>query len=717
MIKFLLSKRATLLSIPCVIATFTAFAQAPAIEWQQSYGGTEADFMNVALSTSDGGYFFAGDSYSSITGNKTENSNGATDFWVLKTDANGTIEWQNAIGGSAYDVLYDAHQTPDGGYIIGGYSSSGISGDKTESNLGEQDYWVLKLSSTGTIEWQNSLRTNKNDMCTSLHFTDDGGYIVGGFSSGGVNGDKTTASKGLDDFWILKLDVFGNISWQKTIGGSSTDMLVTIRQTTEGGYIVGGSSISNASADKTENSNGAYDYWIMKLTSTGTITWQNTIGGSDMDALSDVIQTSDGGYLLGGYSSSGISGDKSEANLGSDDYWVVKLDPSGNISWQNTIGGSGRDVLTGLHQNYDGGYIISGYTPTGISGDKTEATYGGFSYGDYWILKLDIGGNLIWQKTIGGNGEDLSGGLDITPDGSIIISGTSMSPISGNKTTPFYGIADFWAIKLVANCTPTEEVCNAIDDDCNGIIDDGMIIYATAIPLGPTTVCQGNTVMFTSDYNGDGIQWQRNGVNIAGATSMSYTANKAGMYTCVTTNDCGTTTSEAINVTINKNPSAAITAAGPTSFCAGGSVTLNVTPVPGCTYQWYKGGGLIFGATGTSYVASTPGNYKCYVTKIATGCYKSSNSIPVTITCKENNNESQNELTVYPNPANQSIAVLSNFVGENTITIIDAVGNNVMQMNTSETLLEINISNLPAGMYSVLLQNTNGQNSTHFIKN
>ena len=89
----------------------------------------------------------------------------------------------------------------------------------------------------------------------------------------------------------------------------------------------------------------------------------------------------------------------------------------------------------------------------------------------------------------------------------------------------------------------------------------------------------------------------------------------------------------------------------------------------------------------------------------------------MTITCKENNNESQNELTVYPNPANQSIAVLSNFVGENTITIIDAVGNNVMQMNTSETLLEINISNLPAGMYSVLLQNTNGQNSTHFIKN
>ena len=118
-----------------------------------------------------------------------------------------------------------------------------------------------------------------------------------------------------------------------------------------------------------------------------------------------------------------------------------------------------------------------------------------------------------------------------------------------------------------------------------------------------------------------------------------------------------------------------------------------------------------------AYIATTAGNYKCRVTKTATGCYKNSNTIPVTITCKENNNESQNELTVYPNPANQNIVILTNFIGENTITIIDAVGNNVMQMNTSETLLEINISNLPAGMYSVLLQNTNGQNSTHFIKN
>ncbi len=690
-------------------------AQAPAIEWQQSYGGTEADFMNVALSTSDGGYFFAGDSYSSITGNKTENSNGATDFWVIKTDATGTIQWQNAIGGSAYDVLYDAHQTPDGGFIIGGYSSSGISGDKTESNLGEQDYWVLKLDNTGAITWQNSLRTNKNDMCTSIHPTADGGYIIGGFSAGGINGDKTTASKGLDDFWILKLDATGNILWQKSIGGSGSDLLVTLRQTTDGGYIVGGSSISNLSGDKTENSNGAYDYWILKLNATGNIVWQNTIGGSDMDALSDVIQTSDGGYLIGGYSSSGITGDKTEANLGSDDYWILKLDDLGNITWQNTIGGSARDVLTGLHQTADNGYIINGYTPTGISGDKTEGTYGGFSYGDYWVIKVDETGNIIWQKTIGGNGEDLSGGLDINADGSIIISGTSMSPVSGNKTTPFYGIADFWAIKLETDCIAEDEICNGIDDDCNGMVDDDIAMFAVAYPDGATTVCQGNTVLLISEYSGDDVQWTRNGSNIPGATADTYVANKTGMYAVTTSSACGSVSSGPVVVTVNKNPNAGITAIGPTSFCPGGSVTLTEAPIAGCVYQWYKGGAPIVGATGLNYVATTSGNYRCGVTKVATGCYKNSNVIAVNATCKEGI-MNDNDLVIFPNPATSLITLETNNANPKTVTITDGIGSVIMEFETNEMLIEINIENLPSGIYYINCHAENNISSNKFIK-
>ncbi len=690
-------------------------AQAPAIEWQQTYGGTDADFMNVALSTADGGYFFAGDSYSPNSGNKTENSNGTTDYWVIKTDANGTIQWQNTIGGSAYDVLYDAHQTPDGGFIIGGYSSSGISGDKTESNLGEQDYWVLKLDNTGAITWQNSLRTNKNDMCTSIHPTSDGGYIIGGFSAGGINGDKTTASKGLDDFWILKLDATGNILWQKSIGGSGSDLLVTLRQTTDGGYIVGGSSISNLSGDKTENSNGAYDYWIMKLNSTGNIIWQNTIGGSDMDALSDVIQTNDGGYLIGGYSSSGISGDKTEANLGSDDYWILKLDELGNIIWQNTIGGTARDVLTGLHQTSDNGYIINGYTPSGISGDKTEATFGGFSYGDYWILKLDVTGNIIWQKTIGGNGEDLSGSLDVNADGSIIISGTSMSPVSGNKTTPFYGIADFWAIKLETDCVPEDEICNGIDDNCNGLIDDDIAMYAVAYPDGATSVCQGNTVLLIAEYSGDDVQWTRNGANIPGATADTYIANKTGMYAVTTNSACGSVTSGPVSVTVNKNPNAGITAIGPTTFCPGGSVTLTEAPIAGCVYQWYKGGTPIVGATGLNYVATTSGNYRCGVTKVATGCYKNSNAIAVSATCKEGI-LNDNELIIFPNPATSFITLETTNANLKTITITDGIGSVIMEFETNELLININIENLPSGIYYINCDVENNFSSNKFIK-
>jgi hypothetical protein len=715
MSEMLLFKKAPAMVAALLFLTASIYAQAPAIEWQKAYGGFDADFMNVVVGTTDGGYFFAGDSYSSITGNKTENSNGTTDFWVIKTDAVGNIEWQNTIGGSAYDVLYDGHQTPDGGYIIGGYSSSGISGDKTESNLGEQDYWVLKLSSSGTIEWQNSLRTNKNDMCTSLHPTSDGGYIVGGFSSGGINGDKTTASKGLDDFWILKLDALGNISWQKTIGGSSTDMLVTIRQTTDGGYIVGGSSISNASADKSENSNGAYDYWIMKLNTTGNIVWQNTIGGNDMDALSDVIQTNDGGFLVAGYSLSGISGDKSEPNLGQDDYWIVKLNSSGNIEWENTIGGTARDILTGIHQMADNGYVISGYSNSGISGDKTENTYGGFSYGDYWIIKIDELGNIIWQNSIGGNGEDISGAAEVNPDGSIVIAGTSMSAVSGDKTETFYGIADFWAIKLETDCVAEDEICNGIDDDCNGLVDDDIAMFAVAYPDGATTVCQGNTVLLIAEYSGDAVQWTRNGANIAGATSDTYLANKTGMYAINTSSECGDVTSGPVSVTVNKNPNATIAAAGPTTFCPGGNVTLNVTPVAGCTYQWYKGASALLGATGLSYTATTSGNYKCNVTKVSTGCSKMSNTIPVSVTCKSGT-LIEDHIILYPNPATTTLNIETQNDNEKTISVTDMIGQEVMTINSNEQLISLQITYLPAGTYFITIIENNAVSTHQFIK-
>lgn len=263
---------------------------------------------------------------------------------AIVTEVAPEIEWQNTIGGIDTDRVWaGVEQTIDGGYILGGHSYSGISGDKTEASHGGSDYWIIKLFNDGTIEWQNTIGGSGDEILQSIHQTADGGYILGGYSNSGISGDKTEANLGLySDYWVVKLNSAGAIEWQNTIGGNGSDYLFSARQTFDGGFILGGHSYSSLSGDKTEGIiGGTYnDYWVIKLDPLGNILWQNTIGGINYDFCHDIAQTTDGGYILSGSSLSGISGDKTEANLGDYDYWVIKLNASGTIEWQNTIGGS-----------------------------------------------------------------------------------------------------------------------------------------------------------------------------------------------------------------------------------------------------------------------------------------------------------------------------------------------------------------------------------------
>jgi hypothetical protein len=437
---------------------------APEIEWQQSFGGNSWDYLYGVQQTTDGGYILGGYSQSGISGNKTEASL-AGDFWVLKLNTLGTIEWQNAIGGSDYDGVHCLQQTSDGGYILGGFSKSGISGDKTEPNQGisSTDYWVVKLNSTGSIEWQNTIGGNDYDYLESIQQTTDGGYILGGYSYSGLSGDKTSASFGSVDYWVLKLNVTGAIEWQRTIGGSDADYLHSVQQTADGGYILGGSSNSGISGNKTEASKGNYDYWLLKLNATGAIEWQHTIGGNDIDYLFAARQTSDNGFVLGGYSYSGISGDKTEVAQGGYDYWVVKTDAEGMITWQNTIGGGSDDRLYDIQQTSDNGYLLGGYSKSGISGDKTEPNQG-FLTVDYWVAKLNVAGELEWQNTIGGSKDDYLHSVQQTSDGGFILGGWSESGITGDKTAAYYGNYDNWLVKLSAtDCgIPTGTFTSAI---------------------------------------------------------------------------------------------------------------------------------------------------------------------------------------------------------------------------------------------------------------
>lgn len=424
----------------------SAFSQvAPAIVWQNTIGGSDDDNLTAIQQTADKGYILGGLSISGDSGDKTDTCQGSFDFWIVKADSSGVVEWDNTIGGSNWDQLNTLQQTSDGGYILGGRSESGISGDKTETGIGLYDYWIVKTNAVGAILWQNTIGGTSFDELISIRQTYDGGFILGGSSQSNIAFDKTENCIGGYDYWLVKTDTTGNIQWQNTIGGSNDDRLFCIEQTTDGGFILGGTSLSDMSGDKTENCIGLYDYWLVKTDSAGNIQWQNTIGGSNSDWLNAVSQTDDGGFIIGGRSDSNISGDKTEVSNGGNDYWIIKTDASGNIEWQNTIGGNSDDWLYSIQQTDDGGYFLGGRSASNISGDKTEDSNGGF---DYWVLKTDSAGNIQWQNTIGGNGNDALHAAQQTNDHGYILAGPASSNISGDKTENCMGFFDYWIVKL-----------------------------------------------------------------------------------------------------------------------------------------------------------------------------------------------------------------------------------------------------------------------------
>ncbi|MBZ0328526.1 MAG: T9SS type A sorting domain-containing protein [Altibacter sp.] len=422
-----------------------SFGQDLPIIWQNTIGGSDDDRLYCMNKTADGGFILGGRSRSDISGDKTENSIGIGDYWVVKVNSNGLIEWQNTIGGSLDDHLYSISQTSDGGYILGGISNSNISGDKSENAMGIMDYWVVKINAFGSIEWENTIGGNGVDYMYSIEESLDGGYILGGKSNSNISGDKTENSLGEDDIWVIKINESGIIQWDNTIGGDSYDNLESLSVTTDGGYILGGSSSSGISGDKTEGNIGSSDFWVIKLTNNGNIEWQNTIGGTEGDWIEHISQTSDGGYIIGGGSTSNISGDKTENSNGGFDMWVVKLDSSGLILWQNTIGGNDQDMLESIRETSGGGYIIAGGSQSNISGDKDENTIGD---SDYWILKLNAFGAIEGQNTIGGTGAEGAYSAIETADEGYFVAGFSNSDISGDKIENSQGGYDFWILKL-----------------------------------------------------------------------------------------------------------------------------------------------------------------------------------------------------------------------------------------------------------------------------
>ncbi len=215
------------------IFQFSALAQYPTKQWDFRFGGTGDEQMRAVVQTSDGGYIMGGYSASGISGDKTQASWGSNDFWVVKVDASGVKQWDARFGGTGGDDISSIQQTIDGGYILGGSSGSGISGDKTQSSRGSTDYWVVKITSSGVKQWDARFGGSSGETLSSIQQTTDGGYILGGYSMSGVSGDKTQAAwGGTHDFWVVKINVSGVKQWDVRYGGDGNDFLYSLQQTT-----------------------------------------------------------------------------------------------------------------------------------------------------------------------------------------------------------------------------------------------------------------------------------------------------------------------------------------------------------------------------------------------------------------------------------------------------------------------------------------------------
>ncbi len=343
--------------------------------WKENYGGTEDDRAYSIAQTSDQGWIFAGFTRSNNT--QVSGNNGLTDFWVVKLDNLGQIEWQKCLGGSGFDEAWEVKQTPDGGYIVVGISDS-ADGDLTVNN-GLEDIWIVKLDASGTLEWQRSFGGSGPEEGKGIVCTNDGGYIIAGESFS--NDGDVPVLLGGEDYWVLKLNSEGKIEWQRVFGGTGLDSATDILQTRDGGYIVFGQSRSTG-GDITNN-HGGYDLWAIKLDHEGNKQWERSYGGTNEDYGRAILQTEDGGFLMTGLTTS--SDGDAIGNDGLADGWVIKTDSMGNIEWQKTLGGTQDETFHSIQQGPDGSIYLAGHARSNngdVSGVKGKI--------DYWVVKLGM---------------------------------------------------------------------------------------------------------------------------------------------------------------------------------------------------------------------------------------------------------------------------------------------------------------------------------------
>jgi hypothetical protein len=357
------------------------------LQWTKTIGGKKEDVGSSLIQTSDGGYAIAGQTNSFGAGED--------DVYVVKLDANGNLQWTKTIGGPESEIGNSLIQTSNGGYAIAGYTKSFGAGDR--------DFYVVKLDANGNLQWTKTIGGPKEDWSSSLIQTSDGGYAIAGYTSSFGAGEQ--------DVYVVKLDANGNLQWTKTIGGKWWDSGYSLIQTSDGGYAIAGTTYSFGA--------GQADVYVVKLDANGNLQWTKTIGGPGYEIGHSIIQTSDGGYAIAGYTKSLDAVDW--------DFYAVKLDAKGNLQWTKTIGGENDDSGSSLIQTSDGSYAIAGSTSSFGAGDW-----------DVYVVKLDKNGDAccaVSQTSRVGSGGRLRSATSSIGSGGTLHTSPTPSTSSGGTLT------------------------------------------------------------------------------------------------------------------------------------------------------------------------------------------------------------------------------------------------------------------------------------------
>ena len=697
-------------------------AQAPDLQWSKTFGGSDNDDAWKIIESEDTGFFVGGDTRSSD--GDLDIHFGGRDFWISKINNDGEIIWDGIYGGSLSDEFTCIVYTNDGGLIAGGYTYSN-DGD-VFGNHGNTDYWIIKIDAIGNIEWQKTYGGSNTDILRSIILTTDGGFILVGDSQsddGDINDHHGSTLE--SDFWVIKINSVGEIEWERSLGGSDDDEPGSVLLTSEGSYLISGWTKS-VDGDVSFN-HGNRDIWLVKLDVEGNILWEKTYGGSGNDYSYSSAKTFNHGFIFSGSTESN-DGNVSGYHGGFYDVWIVKTDSIGNLEWSKTYGGSDEEQSYDIIQTVDSNFSFTGYSFS--SDDDVLNNYG---EDDAWVVKIDSLGNLIWQLSLGGTDRDQLYSIIAADEDTYMLAGATLS--TDGDITINQGETDFWVVRIGPPCTPlllyadadgdgfgdiandsvscfeltgfvldstdcndadlfinpaAPEICNGLDDNCNTDIDEGLTIYT-----------------FFADADGDGFGNMDVVINSCMEIIAGYVLNST---------DC-----DDANNSIYP---------GAEELCnyldddCDGIVDDNLTYI----HSYQDADGDDFGNIEIDSLACTipdgfveddsdcddtnPANYPG-AEETLNGVDDNCNELIDEGLAIENNLLS--EIKIYPNPANDILQIdySGNETGE--IEILNIAGENIYSDKITAHLT-INIHDFPAGIYLLKIVSTESQGVFNFVK-